>query len=85
MHSGYRITFDNETDRNVIIFCIDHSSSSQNELSVWDDGLSSGINERFGSAEKTFIIDFTKANTIFCLSLHYNADNSYFFVDGNEI
>ena len=34
---------------------------------------------------KKFIINFTKANTNFCLSLHYNADNSYLFVNGKKI
>ena len=32
-----------------------------------------------------FSITFTKANTRLCLSLHYNADNSYLFVNGKEI
>ena len=31
--------------------------------------------------EKMFRINFTKANRKFCLSLHYNADNSYLFVN----
>ena len=35
--------------------------------------------------KKKFGINFTKANTEFCLSLGYNADNSYFFVNGKEI
>ena len=26
-----------------------------------------------------------KANTKFCISLHYNSDNSYLFVNGKEI
>ena len=34
---------------------------------------------------KKFSIIFTKASTKLCLSLHYNADNSYFFVNGKEI
>ena len=34
---------------------------------------------------KSFNINFTKANTKFCLILHYNADNSYLFVNGKEI
>ena len=34
--------------------------------------------------KKTFSINFIKANTKFCLSLHYNADNSYLFVNGKE-
>ena len=31
------------------------------------------------------LINFGKQNTNFCLNLHYNHDNSYFFVNGNEI
>ena len=44
-----------------------------------------GINGSFRSPEKKFSINFSKANTKFCLSLHYNPDNSYFFVNGKEI
>ena len=32
-----------------------------------------------------YSIDFTKLNTKFYLSLHYNGANSYFFVNGTEI
>ena len=32
-----------------------------------------------------YSIKFTKANTKFCLSLHYNGANSYLFVNGKEI
>ena len=41
--------------------------------------------ETFGSPEKKISINFRKANTKFCLSLHYNTDNSYLFVNGKEI
>ena len=44
-----------------------------------------GKNWSSGSPEKKFSINFTKANTKFCLSLNYNADNSYFFINGKEI
>ena len=37
------------------------------------------------SAEKLYSINFTKENTKFCLSLHYNGANSYLFVNGTEI
>ena len=30
-------------------------------------------------------INFTKAKTTFCLSLHFNGDNSYLFLNGNKI
>ena len=32
-----------------------------------------------------YSINFTKVNTKFCLSLHYNIANSYLFVNGTEI
>ena len=32
-----------------------------------------------------YSINFTKVNTKFCLSLHYNGGNSYLFVNGKEI
>ena len=32
-----------------------------------------------------YSINFTKKNTKFCLSLHYNGANSYLFVNGTEI
>ena len=32
-----------------------------------------------------YSINFTKTNTKFCLSLHYNGSNSYLFVNGPEI
>ena len=37
------------------------------------------------SAEKMHSINFTEKNKTFCLSLHYNKENSYLFVNGTEI
>ena len=37
------------------------------------------------AAEKLHSINFTKLFTKFCLSLHYNAVNSYLFINGTEI
>ena len=34
---------------------------------------------------KKIYINFSKAKTNFCLSLHYNSDNNNFFVNGEEI
>ena len=36
-------------------------------------------------AEKMYSINFTVTGKKFCLSLHYNGANSYFFVNGKEI
>ena len=35
--------------------------------------------------KKNFSINFSQTNTKFCLSLHYNSDDSYLFVNGEEI
>ena len=37
------------------------------------------------TAEKLYSINFTKHNTKFCLSVHYNGANSYLFVNSTEI
>ena len=42
------------------------------------------INGSFGGPEKTFSINFSKTNIMFCLSLHYNGDPSYLFVNEKE-
>ena len=61
---------------------VDNSSSThfdnrKNNFLILDEGPTYGINGSFGSPEKKLSINFTKANTKFWLSLHYNADNSY--------
>ena len=76
--------------RNVTIFGVDNSSSSyvdnrKNNFFILHEGPTYGINGSFGAPEKTFDINFSKANTKFCLSLHYKADNSYLLVNGKEI
>ena len=35
--------------------------------------------------QKKNYINLSKSETKFCLSLHYNSDNSYLFVNGKEI
>ena len=98
MYSGYEIafnggdhwSFDYGTPRNVIIFGVDNSSSSyvgnlKSNFLILAKGTTFGINGNFGSPEKKLRINFTKATTKFCLSLHYNVDNSYLFVNGKEI
>ena len=98
VYRGYRITFDragswsfdNDSVRNFIVFGIDNSVSShadnrKNNVLVLGKGPIFGINGSFISPKKNLSINFSKANTEHCLSLHYNADNSYFLVKGKEI
>ena len=83
-HNGCEITFDsagswsfdNDATRNVITFgvhnnSLSHAHNCKNNFLVLVEGSKSGINGRFGLAEKNFIISFSKANTKFYLSLHY--------------
>ena len=44
-----------------------------------------GINNTATYAEKIYTINFSATGRIFCLSLHYNGDNSYLFVNGKEM
>ena len=59
-----------------------HSDNRKNNFLILGEGPTYGINESFGSLEKKFSINFTKASTKFCFSLHYNVDNSYLLVNG---
>ena len=62
-----------------------HSNNCNNNFLILGEGPTYGINGSFGSPEKKFSINFSKANTECCLISHYNADNSYLFVNGKEI
>ena len=96
-YSGYGIGFDRETSfsfgndfgKNVIIFGVGMSSSTKvdnrkKDILILGRGPTQGLESTF-SAEKMYSINFTKKNTKFCLSLHYNGANSYLFVNGTEI
>ena len=50
-----------------------------------EKGPTQGLVEHSLTAEKLYSINFTIENTKFCLSLHCNRANSYFFVNGTEI
>ena len=54
------------------------------DILILGKGPTQGL-ERTLSAEKMYSINFTKKNTTFCLSMHYNGANSYLFVNGTEI
>ena len=79
-----------ETGRNVIIFVADislsfHVDNNGEKNLILGKCSTQGLGEHSLSAEKIYSINFTKINTKFCLSLHYNRSNSYFFVNGTEI
>ena len=98
-YSGHGIGFDRKEEfsfgsngfgRNVIILGADMSSSvyannkTKNILVLGKDFVQ-GLDNTTIYAEKMHSINFTKNKKNFCLSLHYNGANSYFFLNGTEI
>ena len=75
--------------RNVLIFGVDesslvHSNNKANNIYVMGDGIVQRINDTTLYAEKTYRQNFTQPSKKFVLSLHYNGDNSYLFVNGKQ-
>ena len=99
IYSGYGLGFDSTSQfshphggvaRNIIIFGVNTSNSvhvtnkTQNIL-ILGHGLIQEVNITTIYAEKMYSPNFGAENKIFCLSLHYNGDNSYLFVNGKEV
>ena len=77
------------TGRNVLIFGADmsfsiHKTNRANHIYVMGDGLTQGIHDTTLYVEKKYFRNFTEPNVKFVLNLHYNGDNSYFFVNGRQ-
>ena len=90
---GHTITeggFAHTTDaRNFLIFGEDmsfsiHKTNRGNHIYLMGTGLLQGINDTTIYAEKNFYRNFTDPRKKFVLSLHYNGDNSYLFVNGRQ-
>ena len=62
-----------------------HASNKTKNILVLGKDFMQGIDHTTIFAEEMYSINFTKTNTKFCLSLHYNGSNSYLFVNGKEI
>ena len=97
-YSGYGLGFDRRSSfsfpggrfgQNILIFEADVSSSAhvdnrRKDILVLGKGSTQGL-EHTLTAEKMYSINFTVTKKKFCLSLHYNGENSYLFVNGTEI
>ena len=82
--------FAHTTDaRNVLIFGADmsfsvHKTNRANHISVMGTGLTQGIHNTTLYAEKNFYRNFTDPGKKSMLSLNYNGDDSYLFVNGRQ-
>ena len=75
--------------RNVLIFGVDmsfsvHATNTANNIYLMRTGLTQGIHDTTMYAEKNFYRNFTDSGKKFMLSLHYNGDDSYLFVNGRQ-
>ena len=62
-----------------------HTDNKGKDILILGKGPTQGVGLHSLAAEKMYSINFTKFNTKFCLSLHYNAANNYLFVNATEI
>ena len=95
-YKGYGICFDEggtfsmgniNNGRNILIFGVEessvvHSNNKANNIYVMGDGIVQEINDTTLYAEKTCSQNFTQSSKKFVLSLHYNGDDSYLFLNG---
>ena len=89
-HTITEVGFIDTTDtRNVLIFGEDmsfsvHATNRTNHIYLMGTGLTQGINDTTIYAEKNFYRNFTDSGKKIVLSLHYNGDDSYLFVNGRQ-
>ena len=89
-HVQKRGNFIDTTDgRNVIIFGVDmsfskHANNKANNIYVMGKDYIQKISNTTIYAEKMYYRNFTDPGKKFVLSLHYNGNNSYLYVNGNQ-
>ena len=90
---GHTITEDGRAHttngRNALIFGVDMSFSVRatnraNSIYVMGDGLTQGIHDTTLYVERNYWRNFTIPGEKSVISLHYNGDESYFFVNGRQ-
>ena len=93
-YSGYGTGFNTRTEfslhdgsivKNVIIFGIDASSSvyidnKGGDILILGRGPTQALDDTTLTAETQYLINFTRPNIKFCLSLHYIGSDSFLFV-----
>ena len=62
-----------------------HVDNKGKDILILGKGPTQGLGDHSLTTEKMYSINFSKDNIKFCLILHYNGANSYFFVNGTEI
>ena len=61
-----------------------HATNRANSIYVMGDGLTQSIHDTTLYVEKNYWRKFTDPGKKFIISLHYNGDENYFFVNGRQ-
>ena len=56
-----------------------------NILDILGKGSTQGLDDTALTEEAQYSINFSRSNTKFCLSLHYNGSNRFLFVNATKI
>ena len=97
-YKGYGVCFDEggmfsegsiNNGRNILIFGVHesfliHSNNKANNIYFMGKDLVQGINDTALYADKVYNQNVTQPSKKFVLSLHYNGDDSYLFVNGKQ-
>ena len=97
-YEGYGICFNEggtfskgniSNGNNILIFgahenSLVHANNKANNIYVMGDLFVQGINDTTLYAKKLYSQNFTAVNKKFVLSLHYNGDDSYLFINGKR-
>ena len=97
-YKGYGICFDEggsfskgniSNGKNVLIFGVDesslvHANNKTNNIYLMGDLFVQGTNDTTLYAEKIYSQNFTQPSKNFVLSLHYNGNDSYLFVNDKQ-
>ena len=97
-YSGYGIEFDPcslfslqnfDWVKNTIILGVGNSSpvhinTKKKDVLVLGEGPTQGIDYTAITAEAKYSINFSRSRKFFCLSLHYNGSNVFYFANGTK-
>ena len=61
-----------------------HIDNRKKDILVLGKGPTQGLGDTTITAEVEYSINFSRLNKIFCLSLHFNGSNSFFFVNAQK-
>ena len=81
---------DSSMDKNAIILGVDMSSSvdidnKKKDILILGEDPTQGLYDTKLTAEAQHSINCSRSNRKFCLSLHYNGNNSFLFVNATKI